>query len=289
MRFPDDYSTVGFQRQALALRMLRQEARTGTIVTWTQLGRDRIRGLALRLAAEQPDHPPHRYRGGPPTEASALLQPKARHREAAVFGVHLKQLGALDLDPTWLRVSPFETLERGEHLCTAYEQYRNSGRARPIPFDYAILVLKALAYTRRLSLVHCEACGAAWLIDPYGIPDQRCPQCPPRLTLASVPRRSPRTNRASVPGVPEQLPLFDFLPNPPAASSGLAVAPIPMRLAKAAASRLGPDSMARRDRLTEVAQLRAAGPESPPMTPESTAASHETSQAPWPPQAVEDE
>ena len=188
MRFPDDFASLDLRQQALATRMLHHEARTSTIAAWTGLGADRIRGLAARLSPEQRARALHRVRGHAPTQFHSFLRPHARHREAAALAALLQEVGALgpDLERPASAFAPFESLERGEKLCQAYERYRGADTQGAIPFDYAVLLLTTLAHTRELALALCANCREPWLLDVYGAPDQHCPRCSPRSQLVSL-------------------------------------------------------------------------------------------------------
>ena len=238
MRFPDDFASLDLRQQALATRMLHHEARTSTIAAWTGLGADRIRGLAARLSPEQRARALHRVRGHAPTQFHSFLRPHARHREAAALAALLQEVGALgpDLERPASAFVPFESLERGEKLCQAYERYRGADTQGAIPFDYAVLLLTTLAHTRELALALCANCREPWLLDVYGAPDQHCPRCSPRSQLVSLVYGS-RAPHETTPTTPYQLPLFDFLPAPPPPPEPApTLAPNP-RLAAAVAAR----------------------------------------------------
>ena len=215
MRIPDDFSSLDLRQQALATRMLHHEARTSTIASWTGLGADRIRGLAARLSPAQRARALHRVRGHAPTQPHSFLRPHVRHREAAALAALFKEIGAVSAELSACPSGAFHSLERGEQLCEAYERYRQGKPERPIPFEYAVLLLTALEHTHELALAQCARCDGPWLFDPYGAPHQHCPRCAPRSQLVSWVYESRRPREPEDTAPPYQLPLFDFLPTPP--------------------------------------------------------------------------
>ena len=254
MRFPDDFPSLDLRRQALATRMLTHEARTSTIAAWTGLGADRIRGFAARLGSDHRARALHRVRGYAPTKPQSLLRPHARHREAAALAALLTQVGAVDAPLPLTAPKAFESLDRGEKLCEGYERYRAEDPEGPIAFEYAVLLLKALADTRELALARCANCQGPWLLDIYGAPDQHCPRCAPRSQLVSwvYGSRPPREPQSAAP--PYQLPLFDFLPSAPPPPTPAPVPAANARLAAAVAAATPPASAPRLSAITAARQ-----------------------------------
>ena len=102
MRITDDRYSRDRQRFDLALRMIRHEARTCTIRTWTGLTDDRIRKLYRSYVADLgPDV--KRRRGKSPSHVGYFLKNLEARRHASALGGLYSILGLLAKAPPTTR------------------------------------------------------------------------------------------------------------------------------------------------------------------------------------------
>ena len=210
MRVSEDRYTKELRRYRLAVRMLRYEARTRTIVAWTGVTEDRVRKLAHQLAAPHPERAPLRHRGQSPHQIAFFFRSATVSCQAAVLAGYCEQIGLLPGRPSAVAVRDFASILRGERLCDAYEVYR-CGVAKPaITLEHAVLLVTALARGEELTLSTCDECSALWLHDRLGDPYAECTHCRPTYTLPEIPGDRSLDARHRLPSYgPVQMPLFD--------------------------------------------------------------------------------
>ena len=95
MRVTDDRYMRDRERLDLAFRMIRHEARTCTIRTWTGLSDDRIRKLYRTYVATHGSSI-RRHRGKPPAQAAFFLKNLEIRRHSAALAGLFALLGLLD-------------------------------------------------------------------------------------------------------------------------------------------------------------------------------------------------
>jgi len=178
MRISDDRYNRDRVRFDLALRMIRHEARTCTIRTWTGLSDDRIRKLYRSYVQNDRVHPVRRHRGKSPSQIEFFLRSPATLFEAQT----LASLFALwDLPAQAHSVAqrpmPGAAIERGALFCTAYETYASLHQPARISFEHAWFLLGALCRADELRLEGCNGCGGVLLRDQLADRQANCPQC----------------------------------------------------------------------------------------------------------------
>src|SRR5689334_22728388 len=134
MRPFEDRYTRQLRRYLLATRMLRHEARTSTIITWTGLSRDRIRKLAQHPAGPDSSATPIRHRGQPPRQIGYFFKSSRITVQAVILGWLSQQTEAVPHRRFTGPFRQFASLDRGERLCEAYEVYL-SLTEEPITFE----------------------------------------------------------------------------------------------------------------------------------------------------------
>lgn len=195
MRLTDDrYASERCQFE-LALRMIRHEARTGTIKDCTGLSDDRIRKLFTTYFRSRGDGARvRRRRGKSPQQVSLFVKNPLNQLEAttlvALFSANL--LLRIDEDNAIHACWPRPDVEYGHRLCRAYETYLLLHRKPRLSFEWAWSLLRNLSLSDELFLADCRRCGAAYVQDAYALDHRTCPSC--EITRHRR-RRRPGTSR----------------------------------------------------------------------------------------------
>ena len=176
MRATDDRYRGEQARFELAMRMIRHEARTGTIRYFTGLNDDRIRKLYTTYFKFS-DAPVRRQRGRSPTRVGPLVRTPQRALESGVFANLLLANGLLSVD------DPPGPAAQGQH------------RARPsllrVLRDVRCVRARAARCRSSGAGICCSACGAAtssgsraattcsigYVFDLLSLPRAACPAC----------------------------------------------------------------------------------------------------------------
>jgi hypothetical protein len=178
MRISDDRYNRDRLRLDLALRMIRHEARTCTIRTWTGLTDDRIRKLYRAYVQNDSANPVRRHRGKSPSQVDFFLRSPGTFFEAQTLGSLFSLWGLLGLAGRKLgRQSLAANIERGALFCTAYETYASLHRPARISFEHAWFLLGALLRADELRFEGCAGCGGVLLHDRLAERRSGCPQC----------------------------------------------------------------------------------------------------------------
>ena len=122
MRITDDRYTRDRLRLDLALRLIRHEARTRTIKSWTGLTDDRIRKLYRSYVADAGRRDVRRHRGKSPRQSAFFMRNAGIRREAAGLATLLCILGLLRREGG-STPGAVEHLRWGESFCEAYETF----------------------------------------------------------------------------------------------------------------------------------------------------------------------
>jgi hypothetical protein len=178
MRISDNRYNRDRLRLDLALRMIRHEARTCTIRTWTGLTDDRIRKLYRAYVQNDRSNPVRRHRGKSPSQVEFFLRNPGTLFEAQTLGslFALWELLVLArMAPG--RQSPGASIERGTLFCAAYETYTTLHRPARISFEHAWFLLGALTRADELRFEGCAGCGGVLLRDRLADRRNTCAQC----------------------------------------------------------------------------------------------------------------
>ena len=178
MRISDDRYSRDRQRFDLALRMIRHEARTCTIRTWTGLTDDRIRKLYRSYVAELgPDI--KRHRGKSPSHVGFFLKNLEARRHAAALGGLYSILGLLAKPAPNSRHTGAGAgaLHWGEQFCRTYETYLEFNRPHRISFEHACSLLEALQAQCELRPGTCPSCTAFMVVDTLRAHGADCSLC----------------------------------------------------------------------------------------------------------------
>jgi hypothetical protein len=162
----------------LVIRLIRHEARTGTIRLLTGFSEDRIRKIFSTYFSPGPEAI-RRRRGKTPSQVTPFVNSARRQGEASLLAGLFLRSGAALLDPQG-RLARDVSLDNprfGERLCLAYETYRALHPAPQFSFEWAWNLYRSLVMRRELRLAHCTQCEVAYVEDAYALSLARCPCC----------------------------------------------------------------------------------------------------------------
>jgi hypothetical protein len=165
------------RRYAFALRLIRHNARTQTILAWSGLSTYRIRTLYRANGPDQTDPGRRRLRGRAPYQLQFFWRSPIRTQEAATFAAIARLLNVIPGQPTRERPEMVCSLQQGEGVCRAYELFHVYVPVSEISIDHAFLLVTALARGDEVRLGHCIGCQALILIDCLKPPGQDCSFC----------------------------------------------------------------------------------------------------------------
>lgn len=176
MRITDERYLRDLRRLNLAMRLIKYEARTGTVRECTGLGDDRIRRLYhqyLRPAGACTD----RHRGRAPHVPLRIVASPRGGADAAIFAGFSGRLGVVDLAPD--AKGRYQLLSIGlvEAICDAFDLYRDFVPEGQLSFEQALCVVKALWRRDEIGPGRCEQCGALILVDLLSLYVPRCASC----------------------------------------------------------------------------------------------------------------
>jgi Flagellar transcriptional activator (FlhC) len=176
MRISDDRYSHERLRLDLALRLLRHEARTQTIRTWTGLTDDRIRNLYRSYMSRGARYVP-RHRGKSPHQVSFFMRSLRIQWEAAQLASLLSLFSVIPATSGTEVASSLPGIVRGERLCYAFEAYRTVIPNAQISFEHAVFLAVALARGDQLRVGGCSQCGAMLVLERFPVRDKRCYRC----------------------------------------------------------------------------------------------------------------
>lgn len=177
MRTTDDRYRGERERFELAMRMIRHEARTGTIRYLTSLSDDRIRKLYTSYFKFDAQATVRRRRGKTPTQITPLIRTPERTLESGVFVNLLLSNSLVSIeDPPGpsLRGS----IELGNRFCECYETHVRVVPRPTLSFEWAWNLMSAIRRADEIGIGHCEQCATAYLYDQLALPRSPCPACP---------------------------------------------------------------------------------------------------------------
>ena len=191
MRATDNRYRGERNRFELAMRMIRHEARTGTIRFWTGLSDDRIRKLYTSYSKFVDGVPVKRRRGKSPTQIGPLIRSPARALESGAFVSMLVANGLVSLaDPPGPHLKG--DVDLGHRFCQCFETHETVVPKPTLSFEWGWNLLQSIRRGDELGLAHCDVCSIAYIYDQLALPRTDCPAC---LTLRSVPEAGAAAGR----------------------------------------------------------------------------------------------
>ena len=179
MRLTDDRYSGEKSQFELAIRMIRHEARTGTIRECTGLSDDRIRKVYATYFCRDGRTSVKRRRGKSPRQVQHFVRNPANQLQAttlvalycASFLIRIGKQGKVSA--CW----PRPNVEFGHRLCRAYETYLVLHRNATLSFEWAWNLLQCISYNDELYLADCNGCGMRYVQDAYALDTATCPTC----------------------------------------------------------------------------------------------------------------
>jgi hypothetical protein len=162
----------------LVIRLIRHEARTGTIRLLTGFSEDRIRKIFSTYFSPGPEAI-RRRRGKTPSQVTPFVNSARRQAEASLLaGLFLRSGAALlDAQGRLVRDAGLANVHFGGRLCTAFEAYQALHPAPQFSFEWSWNLYRSLVMRRELRLDHCAQCEVAYVEDAYALSLARCPYC----------------------------------------------------------------------------------------------------------------
>lgn len=176
MRISDHRYSRDRLRFDLALRLIRHEARTQTIKTWTGLSDDRIRKM-YREYVKEPGNDVSRPRGKSPQQSAFFTRSPKLQEESSLLASLCSLLGALPRVGAAINRQALANLSRGALICQAFEIYRDLVAEPHISFEHLVFLVSALAAGEELILVNCEECGALIVGERISFRPRQCLHC----------------------------------------------------------------------------------------------------------------
>lgn len=176
MRITDDRYTRDRLKFDLALRLVRHEARTCTIRSWTQLTDDRIRKLYKSYVAQAGRTAVRRHRGKPPKQAAYFVRNAELRLQSSTLATLLCNLGVFHPD-AYALPGTAERMRWGERFCEAYEAYLGEFDEPRLGFEHACYLHRALERKAELALDECACCGSLLVVSAYAPPPEGCVFC----------------------------------------------------------------------------------------------------------------
>jgi hypothetical protein len=208
MRISEDRYFRDLRPLLLAAWMLKLEARTRTICSWTGLSRDRIRKLVDNTLPSNGQEAHVRHRGRSPRQIAYFFRSPRLYAHANVLASYFAMMDLVPRSPDVIPAKAFPSVPRGERLCEVYELYEAAYAKVPIDFERSILLATALAQRNEVDLARCRNCGGLMLLDQLAQDSAAvrvCQAC--KFPEANTPFSLSRDNTGSQ--EPEQMHLFD--------------------------------------------------------------------------------
>jgi len=181
MRATDNRYRGERARFELAMRMIRHEARTGTIRYCTGLSDDRIRKLYTSYFKYSDGAPVKRRRGKSPTQVGPLIRSPARVLESGAFITLLLANGLLSTeDPPGPQLRG--NVDLGHRFCQCFETHNLLVPEPKLSFEWGWNLMMSIRRGDELGLARCEVCSMSYVYDLLALPRSGCPSC---LTLGS--------------------------------------------------------------------------------------------------------
>lgn len=175
MRATDDRYRGEQARFELAMRMIRLEARTGTIRYFTGLNDDRIRKLYTTYFKFS-EAPVRRQRGRSPTRVAPLVRTPQRALESGVLANLLFANGLLSVDDP--PGPPLKgNIDLGHRFCDCFETFDWFVPRSSLSFEWGWNLLLSMRRGDELGIAHCNACSIGYVFDLLSLPRPACPAC----------------------------------------------------------------------------------------------------------------
>jgi hypothetical protein len=179
MRVTDDRYAGELEKFDLAMRMIRHEARTGTIRACTGFTEDRVRKLVASYCRQSGHVPLRRRRGKSPRQVTPFVSSAERQAEATLLATLYIYCRAarVTAEGRIARIEEHSPVQMGERVCQAYELYLELQNAPALSFEWAWNLYHALLVSGELYFSWCRTCDAPYVQDRYALDYEHCPSC----------------------------------------------------------------------------------------------------------------
>ena len=178
MRVTDNRYAAELEKFDLAMRMIRHEARTGTIRAVTGFTEDRVRKLVASYCVRNGAGAVRRRRGKSPRRIQRFIGSAWAQAEATQLAVLFVYCGAARMqEGECLRARHSSRVEFGHRLCQAFETYLDLREQPGLSFEWAWSLYHAMVESGELYFAWCDACYSPYVQDRYALDYRRCPGC----------------------------------------------------------------------------------------------------------------
>jgi hypothetical protein len=159
------------ERNAVALRMLKFEARTRTIRLATGLSEEQIRRLYHKALIAKTSN---RHRGRSPSSVAQFTRSHAAQLESSIISGVLIAHGLLKgrRPKPWLNIG----MHYAVMFCDAFAEYLHIAH-QALSFEQAWYFARSLAARGEIYLQHCERCNSHFVRDLSTVLKHQCPVC----------------------------------------------------------------------------------------------------------------
>ncbi|MDH3977097.1 MAG: FlhC family transcriptional regulator [Gammaproteobacteria bacterium] len=185
MRITDDRYQGEIEKFNLAIRMIRHEARTGTIRNFTGFTEDRIRKLYGAYFKSGSNLTVRRRRGKSPRQINRFVSSTRRHTEATLLACLLRHYRAIRFDQQRkpVPINKLEKITLGNRLCHAFESYATLYADPEFNFEWTWNLYHALVESQELLFSQCSTCGGSYVQDAFALDYHWCPLCEQKQLL----------------------------------------------------------------------------------------------------------
>ena len=179
MRITDNRYSGEMDKFDLAVRMIRHEARTGTIRACTGFTEDRIRKLYGTYFVHSGGQAIKRRRGKSPRQIARFVNCMRRQTEATVLASLFRCCDVFCLDAARHPVArtDLDRVALGTRICQAFETYQQLVQTPQFSFEWSWNLYHALIETGELYFAWCGSCSGPYVQDRYALDYASCPIC----------------------------------------------------------------------------------------------------------------
>ena len=179
MRVTDNRYRGELNKFDLAVRLIRHEARTGTIRRFTGFTEDRIRKLYGTYFKTGRGPVVRRRRGKSPRQIARFVNSTRRQADATLLACLCRLSRAFQLNDgsRAMRIDGLDDIALGTRLCDAYETYRRICPDPQFSFEWTWNLYHALVDTQELYFSWCDTCRGPYIQDTYALDYRHCPLC----------------------------------------------------------------------------------------------------------------
>ncbi len=179
MRITDNRYAGELDKFELAIRMIRHEARTGTIRRCTGFSEDRVRKLVATYFNRDGEPTVKRRRGKSPRRILRFVGNASRQAEATLLASLFiySEAARLVNDSDCQRPANMSSVQLGHRLCQAFETYQRLHLEPQLSFEWAWSLYHGLVDSNELYFAWCTECDGPYIQDRYALDYQHCPAC----------------------------------------------------------------------------------------------------------------